>query len=211
MASTSEGLSWERTASCWKRPSSVYRTWPVGERYSRWAGLNWKAWERALCFVAGRHSTVRQRRCQVQVICRRRPLLVRTTVGAPADWYGRKWTTTWTFDGATHFRSATTATVAVIGSPKRCTGGSTLAYILSGRFRPRTEPPWTGGTSAPAGAAAPRAVSMAVTAMTAARLIPALPAPSSGGRPTEETRRGSHPDRASRSAPAPSRTPGRSS
>jgi hypothetical protein len=90
MAATAEGLNWERTASGWKRASSVYRTWPVGERYSRCAGLNWKTWERSLCFVTGRHCTVRQRRCQVQVICRRRPLLVRTTVGAPADWYGRK-------------------------------------------------------------------------------------------------------------------------
>src|SRR4051812_25976464 len=150
MAATSEGLSSERTASCWKRASCVYRTWPVGERYSTCAGLNWKTCERSLCFVTGRHCTVRQRRCQVQVSCRRRPLLVRTTVGAPADWYGRKWTTTCTFDGATHFRSATTATVAVIGSPKRCTGGSTLAYILSGRVRPRTEPPLTGGGSRPA-------------------------------------------------------------
>ena len=84
-------------------------------------------WEMELDFVTGMHLVVRQRRCQVQVICRRRPLPARTTVGGPAGRYGAKWTATCTFAGATHFRSATTATRAVIGSPNWCTGGVTEA------------------------------------------------------------------------------------
>jgi len=96
----------------------------VGATYSMWAGLNWKTCARSLVRVTGRHSLVRQSSFHVHVICRRRPLPVRVTVGGPAGWYGWKWVMTRTFEGATHLRSATIATRAVIGSPKRCTPGS---------------------------------------------------------------------------------------
>src|SRR5437899_6541557 len=113
-AATTEGVSWVRARTRWKRALSANRTVPLGDRYSMCAGRKWKMWEIELDRVTGMHLVVRQRSFHVQVICRRRPLLVRTTVGGPAGRYGAKCTATCTFDGATHFRSARTATRAVI-------------------------------------------------------------------------------------------------
>ena len=101
--------------------------WPLGDRYSTCAGLKWKTWERSLVFVTGRHCTVRQRSFHVQVICRRRPLLRADHGRRPGGPVRAEVDDDAHVAGATHFRSATTATRAVIGSPKRCTGGSTEA------------------------------------------------------------------------------------
>src|ERR1700747_315978 len=96
-AVTTDGVNWVRANTRWKRALSAYRTVPVGDRYSMCAGRKWKMWEIELAFVTGMQAVVRQRRCHVQVIWRRRPLLARTTVGGPAGRDGSEWTAQWTF------------------------------------------------------------------------------------------------------------------
>ena len=50
IAWTSAGLSSDSAAIGAKRALSAYRTCPVGDRYSMWAGLKWKTRARSLVF-----------------------------------------------------------------------------------------------------------------------------------------------------------------
>ena len=143
----------------------------------------------------GRTARVRQRSVHVHVICTKRPLLDRRTVGgadrlvraearrSPAPCRGRP----------TSCRRRPRRS-AVIGSPKRWTGGVIEAYAFSGRsVADRADR----GRDArqrrrAAGAASRRARRRAATRQ-AARFMRALLAPSSAGRPSAGTRRGSSP------------------
>ncbi len=131
----------------------------------------------------GTHGALRQRSVHVQVICSKRPVRSRSTVGAWTGWYGRKLAVTRSRDGSTHFVSATTAMLAVTGSPNRCTGGVSVVYALSGTPSPIDEPDGSGGSVAAAGAAAASATAAATSSRRLMRpaLARAPACPPSGG------------------------------
>src|SRR6185437_13543793 len=94
-----------------------------------------------------------QRSVHVHVTCSKRPMLSRRTVGAFVGSYGLKSAVTWSRFGSTHFVSATTASFAVIESPKRWTVGVIVAYAFSGRPSQTEVPLLKIGRLAAAGAA----------------------------------------------------------
>src|SRR5436305_11958554 len=125
---TTPGLICESTCTGGQLASMLYAGDWFAFRYSMCAGRKWKTWKRSSGGRRGTHGDVMQRIVHVQVTCAKRPICRRITVGGFVFVYGLNVAITLSRDVSTRCVSATTASFAVIESPKRCTVGVLDAY-----------------------------------------------------------------------------------